>query len=436
LRIQVRRYCIALALSAGSLFAQSSGTFSPLDEVNHQLPAWLRFSGEARVRLEGFDGGGFKPNNDDGYLLQRVRFNMKLLPTRWLRFQFQTQDARVFFKNQKPYAPPYQDTWDLRLAFVEIGDSEKGSGLRVGRQELSYGDERLVGPSTWTNAARSFDAARATFRYDKFRLDIFASAVVVLRDGEVGQVQPGNNLHGIYGGMTNVIPNSVIEPYVFWRLSPRLKTETGGIGNLDSKTGGVRWVGKLPAGFDYGIEMAIQRGSVGTDLVHAWAGHWLVGHTWATVTAKPRFIVEYNYASGDANAKDGRRGTFDQLYATTHDKYGLADQVGWKNIHHLRSGVEMKPYPKWAVSAKYSAYWLADAYDALYTAASAVVALRADGTAGRFVGQELDATTSYTFSKQFHIGGGLGHLFTGGFLKRATPGAGYTFPYLMAGYAF
>jgi hypothetical protein len=434
--MQTSSVLIALALSAGSLLAQSVGTFSPLDEVNKELPVWLRFSGEERLRLEGFGGGGFQPNNNDGYLLQRVRFNMKLLPASWLRFQFQTQDARVFFKNQKPYAPPYQDTWDLRLAFVEIGDSEKGSGLRVGRQELSYGDERLVGPTPWLNVARSFDAARATFRHDKFRLDIFASAVVVLKDGEVGQVQPGNNLHGIYGGIANVIPNSAIEPYVFWRLSPRLKTETGGIGNLDSKTGGVRWVGKLPAGFDYGVEMAIQRGAVGTDLVHAWAGHWIVGHTWASTAAKPRGIVEYNYASGDANAKDGRRGTFDQLYPTGHDKYGLADQVGWKNIHHLRAGVELKPSTKWSASAKYSSYWLADPHDALYSASSAVVAVRANGTAGRFVGQELDATTAYAVSKQVQVGGGIGHLFPGEFLKKATAGAGYTFPYLMAGYAF
>jgi hypothetical protein len=431
-----RHYLIALALSAGNLLAQSSNGVSPLEEVNRQLPTWLRFSGEERVRFEGFDGGGFQPNNSDAYLLQRVRLNMRLLPANWLRFHFQTQDARVFFKKQKPYAAPYQDTWNLRLAYVEIGDNEKASGFRVGRQELAYGDERLVGPSSWTNTSRTFDAARATFRHDKFRLDIFASAVVVLKDGDVGEVQPGNNLHGIYGGMTNVIPDSVIEPYVFWRLSPRLKTETGGIGNLDSKTSGVRWVGKLPAGFDYGLEMDIQRGSQGTDLVHAWAGHWIVGHTWASAIAKPRFIVEYNYASGDANSKDGRRGTFDQLYPTAHDKYGLADQVGWKNIRHLRPGVELNPYPKWAVSAKYSLYWLADPHDALYSTSNTVLALRPNGTAGRFVGQELDATTSYAVSTQVRIGAGLGHLFAGEFLKNTTPGHGYTFPYLTVGYIF
>ena len=48
-------------------------------------------------------------------------------------------------------------------------------------------------------------------------------------------------------------------------------------------------------------------------------------------------------ASGDANPADGIRGTFDQLYPTAHDKYGLADQVGWRNIHHVRVGFDITP---------------------------------------------------------------------------------------------
>ena len=37
------------------------------------------------------------------------------------------------------------------------------------------------------------------------------------------------------------------------------------------------------------------------------------------------------------------RQTFDQLYPTGHDKLGLTDQVGWRNIHHLREGIEITP---------------------------------------------------------------------------------------------
>src|SRR5258708_697051 len=116
--MQASQYWIALAFTAASLPAQTPRSFSPLDEVNNQLPAWLSFSGEERLRLEGFGGGGVQPNNNGAYLLQRLRLNMKQQHTNWLTFQCQTQDARVFFMNPKPYAPPLYDTWRLRLALV------------------------------------------------------------------------------------------------------------------------------------------------------------------------------------------------------------------------------------------------------------------------------------------------------------------------------
>ena len=67
----------------------------------------------------------------------------------------------------------------------------------------------------------------------------------------------------------------------------------------------------------------------------------LIGRTIPSGSKTYRAFGEYNYASGDDTPGDGVRGTFDQLYPTAHDKYGLADQVGWKNIHHLRTGLEV-----------------------------------------------------------------------------------------------
>jgi Alginate export len=378
-------------------------SFVPTDELNRTLPNWLRFSGEERLRLEGFTGAGFQPDNSDAYLLNRFRFNLGLIPTSWLKFRFQVQDSRVWWKNQKPYAPPYQDTFDLRLAFIEMGDSEKQPvSLRVGRQEINLGDERLVGSSGWTNTARSFDAARLTLREGKYRLDAFASSPVVLQDGNVGDHVPGNNLHGLYGGLQNVVPDATIEPYLLWRLTQRQRTETGTVGNLDFTTVGVRWVGKLPYNFDYASEMASERGSLGTDRIAAWAGHWVTGYT-LPVSWTPRWFGEYNYASGDHNGKDGVRQTFDQLFPSGHDKYGLADQVGWRNIMHIRTGIECKPRPKWMLSARYSAYWLADAHDALYNTSGTAVFRRADGSAGRFVGTEFDGSLVYNYSKQCRL---------------------------------
>ena len=426
---------LCLPLAAQQTPAKTN--FVPSDELNRELPKWLRFSGDYRARLEGFTGGAFKPDNSDAYLLNRFRINMMIKPTSWLKFYAQGQDARVWGKNQNPAAPPFQDTMDLRMAYMEIGEAEKGVAvLRVGRQELVFGEQRLVGHVSWLNTARTFDAVRATFHYKGYKLDAFASSVVNVKDGEFNKRADGNNFHGLYGSMDKLVPKAVIEPYGFWRLSPRLTTETGARGNLDSKTVGFRWVGKLPMNFDYGTEMARQIGFLGTDDVDAWAGHWVIGYTAANIHYKPRLFGEFNYASGDKTPGDGKRGTFDQLYPTPHDKYGLADQIGWRNIEQARAGVEFKPRPKWALSSSYHSFWLASARDSLYAASGAAVARSINGTAGTHVGQELDGQVMYTLSKQVQIGGGYAHFFTGEFLKNTTPGKSYNFPYVMFGYAF
>src|SRR5690349_13807987 len=75
--------------------AQPPKEIVPTNVVNRSLPRWIRFSGEERLRLEGFTGGGFQADNSDGYLLSRFRFNLAVVPVSWMRFRFQVQDARV-----------------------------------------------------------------------------------------------------------------------------------------------------------------------------------------------------------------------------------------------------------------------------------------------------------------------------------------------------
>ncbi len=68
----------------------------------------------------------------------------------------------------------------------------------------------------------------------------------------------------------------------------------------------------------------------------------------------------------------------------------MADQVGWRNIHALRAGVEAKPRAKWMLALTCHSWWLASARDGLYNASGAMLARVPDGSAGRHVGQELD----------------------------------------------
>jgi hypothetical protein len=259
---------------------------------------------------------------------------------------------------------------------------------------------------------------------------VFASSVVVLQDGQIGQVTPGNNLYGLYGGLLNVIPNSTIEPYFLWRSQSSVKAQLGGVGTYDMKVSGLRWLGTLARGFDYNTDIAFERGGLLRDSISAWAGHGVLGYKPPRLPWSTRLAVEYNTATGSASAKLGQRNTFDQLYPTEHDKCGLADQVGWKNIHHARIGPESKIVPRWSMAVRYSDYWLANAHDALYTTSNAIVAQTANGSAGRWVGQEVDFVNLVQVSKITQIGAGLSHIFPGTFLKLSTPGQSYTAPYL------
>jgi hypothetical protein len=400
----------------------------------------MRLGVEHRGRLEGPIGTGFAEDREDLYWLNRFRVTARFSFTPWLSAGVQGQDARVEGRNGPVAGAPFRDQFDLRLAHADVGSLERSRlAVRVGRQELAFGDQRLVGHVSWLNTARSFDAVRGVFRHKKLRIDGFAASVVNVQTGEFNSSGEGSYFYGADAPLAILPLGGILEPYQFVRSARNQRSDAGVAGTLLSSTTGVRIAGKLTSLTDYNVEAAIQRGSLAEDNISAWGGHWTVGHTLSAGRTTYRAFGEYNYASGDETPGDGRRGTFDQLYPTPHDKYGLADQVGWRNIHHLRTGLEFRPKPKLALTAGYHSFWLASARDALYNAAGAAIARLPAGLsavagtakADRHVGQELDLQATFTPSPHIQVHGGYSHLFTGAFLKAATPGESYSGPYIM-----
>ena len=226
--------------------------------LSGQFASWLQLRGEFRGRLEGVDGGGFRPDNRDGYMLDRFRINATVAPSSTAKFVVQVQDARVFDKTTGGLAAPFRDTVDLRMAYGEFGGAR--NMVRAGRQELAFGEQRLIGHLNWVNAARSFDGVRATIARRAFKFDAFATSVVTIQPDGFDKSGNGNRLYGFYGSASTFVPNATVEPYLFWRKSEGLTLETGGLGDIHQATIGARVVGKLPADFDYGVEMAAQTG--------------------------------------------------------------------------------------------------------------------------------------------------------------------------------
>src|SRR6185295_1537112 len=141
----------------------------------------------------------YTSGRDDLYNLSRFRFDVAVKPSPVFSVLVQAQDARVQEKDVGSTTAPFRNTFDLRQGYADIGNVEKGSPtLRVGRQEMFFGEQRLVGHLTWVNSARSFDGLRATLRTTGFRLDAFATSVVRILDGEVDKSGNGNRFIGAY----------------------------------------------------------------------------------------------------------------------------------------------------------------------------------------------------------------------------------------------
>ena len=409
----------------------------PVAKLNESLPSWLRIGGQYRGRLEGPTGIGYKGTRDF-YLLDRLRVYMKIQPKDWLIFYGEVQDARIFFNHHIPNANPFEDTWTLWEGYAQIGSSTAGLvDVVTGRQVLVFGDERVIGPSNWLNVGRTFNVARVDLHHSDNKVSVFASSVVPGESVDLHNALPRNNLYGVYGSFQNTIPKATLEPYVLWRVAPANSAlaETLGRGRLNEVTVGLHVKGTLPADFDYDTEFDAQTGSLGVSPIRAWAGYASAGKTFGNVAASPRVFIEGNYASGTKNPAGRDWNTFDQLDPSNHDKYGLADLVGRRNLVQFRAGLDEELTRKWKLKQAVEGYWLATSNDNFY-ASSGAIAVPADPGASRHIGNELDLVAEHELNKGLTFGFGYARLFTGQFLKTTTPGHDYSYPYVYFQYNF
>jgi hypothetical protein len=394
------------------------------------LPRWLQLGGQIRGRFELPSGTSLANSASDAYYLSRIQVNLGITPASWLRFFVQAQDAHVGAYNTAPAPNTLYNPMDLRQGYVAVGF---GGATRVsvtaGRQELAFGGERLIGVADW-GMSRTFDAVDVSLTRGRARVDFFAGSAVLIDPARFDRHKPGEHVYGAYGSIRNVLRGMNVEPYVLFKQTLQVKSETGVAGDALVFSLGVRVVGKAPGRLDYTVEEVVQRGSYSSDRVSAMAQSYVAGWTIVDSAWKPRLSVEYSYASGDSANKDGVRGTFDQFYPTNHGNYGMIDQFGWKNLKNWRAGFDFLPVPKMKLRVDFDEFYLANVQDALYNTNGNSAVLNRPATSAH-LGSEINTVALYQWTKIWRFGAGYGRLFAADFLKQSKTGFGYTYPYLM-----
>lgn len=461
-----------------------------LRQRDPQMTSW-DIGGSVRLRYEVREGFGipgvpgsldFRERGadvDNDYLLERIRYRVGYGGPWWGalvegRSSFAQGDERYAYPNSPPVPGtvtsgrrgPESDTLDLHQAYLTLGNpKEFPLSLKLGRQELSYGEERLVGAFGWNNIGRVFDAAKVRWQNAWVSADLFGSRVVIPEDSRFNVNNDYDWFSGLY--LTSPkLPRNVLDVYLLARNASqaaiaaeprpqfpqpsardiytvgfRLKSKPGELGS---------WDYLLDAAWQWG-DFQDRRLAGAPRLDHE--AYMLVaqaGYTFTDAPAKPRLGLEYAFGSGDDDPTDGDHGTFENLFPTNHKFYGYMDLASLQNLHNVRAILQVKPLPKLSLAVEGHGFWLANTRDNFYN----VAGLPRGGTGptagtgygvnpgySRFVGTELDVVAGYALARFAQIEVGYGHFFVGDYISSSlsAPTHGATdadYVYLQASFTF
>jgi hypothetical protein len=408
--------------------------------ISNATKGRLKMTFEQRERYEERTGNTFGKDPDVFTVLVRTRLGLGYTPVKWFKLSGMVQDARAPLYG--PGAPnTVRDPADLHEAYVELFPGYKeGFGMLLGRMmSLSYGEGRLIGISNWSNTSRTYDQARMYWRSPKVQVEMLMVSQVKVRVGEFNRPELGDRVWGTYEVFPNFFKKNQLEAYVLRHDQNRpggftAGSSKDGTDKLGINTFGFRLAGPVSRGVNYSLEGARQKGKTGPAELTASAWFGSLGRQWTAGGRTLSLSTEYKYASGTENPSDARHsGTFDQLYAANHDKFGHQDLFGWRNVHNARSLDTLGMTKNFAINFQYNSYWLANLKDGVYNGSGKLLARSITGTAGRHVGQEADLYGTYKWG-HFTFGGGYGRFFSGQFIQKTTPGVGPTYLYVFHSY--
>lgn len=374
-------------------------------QANEIWPQKVKVGGEFRTRVEARLNDNLDNTNgvNDVFVLLRTRVYLDAHPGEGVRIfgMFQNsetlgQDSLAIFKTP--------DRTQFYQGFVSFTTKGKlTTRLKMGRQELNYGEQRLIGAFDWGNLGRSFDGAVLRLENEGFWLDLFGTRIKI-----------GNNeaqLAAGYGHLNHFF-NGSLEPYIIVYHGDHI----GNNGEeLSLVTIGTRIIGKVGEHWDYGFEGAYQTGKNAGELISAYALHTDFGYTFH-LKPKPRVGFEFNYASGDADPTSGTVTLFNNILPTNHNKYGYIDYFSWRNMIDISTNFVIWPYSFMKAYLGYHAFFLPEPANGVFAASGAQFRAGAPG-ASPYAGQEIDLLFVFKPWKYFDALAGYSVFFPGNFFS-------------------
>jgi hypothetical protein len=420
----------------------------------------LTVGGEIRERYEFRDDSDFNHATDDtlSFVGSRIRLHVGYEPAADLGFFFQIQDSRLL--GSETSTASNEKNLDLHQGYLTVKNLAGPLTMTLGRQEMMFGDSRLVGNFGWSNIGRSFDGLRLNYSPGVFRMDGWATVTRQYDNAATADpdfTRPSRDSQQFYGIYTSVKAKTLtMEPYAMYLRDTGNEDELDSTGALispitapaargqDRVTAGLRVDGKAASeSVDFTGEGAYQtgtmdaRGTTPKSDLSAYAFAVKAGYT-LPVTFKPRIGIEYDRASGDDDPTDDQFKTFENLFPTNHIHYGTMDYVGWRNMQDLRFSLGIKPTKTTGLSLDYHMFHLVEETDNWYAASGKIFKTTPSGNTETGLGQELDLAAYAMIKEKLRLEAGYGRFFPGDYVEANFPDAtdDADFFYLQTGVSF
>ncbi|NWG13466.1 MAG: alginate export family protein [Acidobacteria bacterium] len=401
----------------------------------------LDIGGQFRTRWEAqdqFDIRGYAPGAGVQFVLTRISvdFNFHIGPN--TRAFLELRDARAIGsklgREDFRRSNPFEDVVDIRQGFVEA-TKIAGSpiGIKIGRQQISYGDQRVFGPGQWGNTGRyAWDAAMLKVETSRLDSEIWVGRFV----RNLPEIWPNRPFAAPTAFVSyNRLKGLPLSLDLFYTLKHEsqatIHTETGSAG-LHSHSIGVQAQGTAVRVMDYAGTYVRQFGRFGPYDICASGLNASTGITFP-LPWSPRLAGQFTRGSGDPYPASGTYGTFDGVFGGADIMfYGYLNLFFWPNLRDLQADIQARPFKSLTLRSEFHHFALDQARDAWYSTAGRVQRRDPTGSSGRYLGKELDVRAIWKANDHLELMGGFGYFRPGRFVGSTGPSANAHWHFLQA----
>lgn len=324
---------------------------SHLKNISLRNKNYISFGGELREQFQIYRNTNFGdvPQTykkiSANQLWHRLMVHSNIELGNHFRFFIQLNNTLRFFNNNPVVPEIDENQLSLHQAFAEIKLNHWK--FRLGRQELFYGNHRLLTVREGPNTRQAFDGIVIKKVFKNGSLDFFAVSKVISRQFVFDDQSLKEGLIGIYG--TQYFADRKIGlDYYATNFQSRLRKYNYRSGFENRQTYGLRLFSNLKK-INFEMEGAYQSGKSCDLTISAYT---ILADVNIMVLPGKKGIIGFaaNLASGDKNSTDNKLNTYNLLYAKP--AYGLAIPIGATNIISLNPYIKIYPVQKLNILAQ------------------------------------------------------------------------------------